>query len=201
MRRARLARLVAATAWICAFAAVSGAQSPARTTTITAQAPARLGIGRAATPAEIAAWDIDIMPDGTGLPPGRGTPAEGAQMFASRCAACHGRTGREGPNDILVGREPGDTFAFSQNGALPHTIGNYWPYATTVFDYIRRAMPPDAPRSLSDTEVYSLTAFLLHANGLIAADAVIDAASLPGVSMPARKHFVPDTRPQAAPRR
>lgn len=168
------------------------------TTAFTAAAqdrsPARLGIGRAATPAEIAAWNDDVMPDGTGLPPGRGTPAAGAAIYAERCARCHGRTGREGPNDILVGPEPRDGFPFSSRPTLPHTIGNYWPYATTVFDYIRRAMPPDSPGSLSNDEVYSLTAFLLHANELIHADLVIDAATLPRVSMPARQHFVPDAR-------
>jgi len=95
---------------------------------------------------------------------------------------------------VLVGREPRDSFAFSQDPALLHTIGNYWPYATTVFDYIRRAMPPDAPGALSDTEVYNLTAFSLYTNDLIAADAVIDATTLPKVAMPARDHFVPDSR-------
>ena len=171
--------------------APSGA-APRRTTP--PSAPARLGIGRLATPAEIAAWDDDVMPDGTGLPPGSGTPAAGATLFAVRCSGCHGRTGREGPNDVLVGAQPREGFPFSKNPAIPHTIGNYWPYATTVFDYIRRAMPPDAPGSLSDTDVYNVTAFLLNANELIAADAVIDATTLPKVTMPAREHFVPDTR-------
>jgi cytochrome c len=95
---------------------------------------------------------------------------------------------------VLVGREPRQGFPFSADASLPHTIGNYWPYATTVFDYIRRAMPPDAPGSLSDTDVYNLTAFLLRANDLIPDDAVVDAASLPKVEMPAKPHFVPDTR-------
>ena len=159
-----------------------------------AQAGAPLGIGRAATPAEIAAWDDDVMPDGAGLPPGSGTPAAGATIFAARCAGCHGKTGKEGPNDVLVGAEPKQGFPFSRDPNLPHTIGNYWPYATTVFDYIRRAMPPDAPGSLSDSDVYNLTAFLLHANELIPADALIDATSLPKVVMPAKTHFVPDSR-------
>jgi S-disulfanyl-L-cysteine oxidoreductase SoxD len=156
--------------------------------------PARFGIGRAATPEEIAAWDVDVTPDGKGLPPGRGTVSAGATLFAERCARCHGKTGREGPNDVLVGAEPRRDFPFSSQPALPHTIGNYWPYATTLFDYIRRAMPPDAPGSLSDEAIYNLTAFLLHANELIPADAVIDATSLPKVAMPARDHFVPDSR-------
>jgi len=196
MKPARKALLLAASVWVCALGG-AGAQTPSRSVTAAPQQsplPPRLGIGRAATPAEIAAWDIDIMPDGTGLPPGRGTPSEGATIFASRCAGCHGKTGKEGPNDVLVGREPRDGFPFSQDPTLPHTIGNYWPYATTVFDYVRRAMPPDAPGSLTDTEVYSLTAFLLHANELIPADAIIDATTLPKVAMPARERFVPDTR-------
>lgn len=196
MKFARNALLLGASVWVCAL---SGARAqapvrPAAATPAQRSLPTRLGIGRAATPAEIAAWDIDIMPDGTGLPPGRGTPLEGATIFASRCAGCHGKTGKEGPNDVLVGREPRDGFPFSQDPTLPHTIGNYWPYATTVFDYVRRAMPADAPGSLTDTEVYSLTAFLLHANELIPGDAIIDATTLPKVVMPARDRFVPDTR-------
>lgn len=168
-------------------------------TALFAQAPARFGFGRPATPQEIAAIDIDIMPDGRGLPPGRGNAAEGAVIYAAKCAQCHGKTGTEGPNDILVGREPRTRFPFAQNPKLPHTIGNYWPYATTVFDYVRRAMPPLAPGSLTDDEVYALTAFLLHANELIAADAVMDKATLASVVMPARQYFVPESRP--APRK
>jgi cytochrome c len=156
--------------------------------------PSRFGVGRAATAAEIAAWDDDVMPDGTGLPAGSGTSSAGAVVFASRCVGCHGKSGKEGPSDVLVGATPRQGFPFSQNPNLPHTIGNYWPYATTVFDYIRRAMPPDAPGSLSDTDVYNLTAFLLHANELIPADAVIDATTLPRVVMPAKAHFVTDPR-------
>ena len=204
MRRLLIALVIGASVWVCALGGATSAQAPAKAAAPTAtqtSPPTRFGIGREARPAEIAAWDIDIMPDGTGLPPGRGTPSEGATIFASRCAGCHGKTGKEGPNDVLVGREPRDGFPFSQEPALPHTIGNYWPYATTVFDYVRRAMPPDAPGSLNDTEVYSLTAFLLHANELIPADAVIDATTLPKVAMPARDHFVPDTRGQTKPRR
>ena len=155
---------------------------------------APLGIGRPATPAEIAALDIDIGPDGAGLPPGRGTAADGAPIYAARCAGCHGKTGKEGPNDVLVGRQPGDAFPFAKDPRAPKTIGSYWPYATTVFDYIRRAMPPDAPNSLSDGDVYNLVAFLLVQNELVPADAVIDATSLAKVKMPARDHFVPDTR-------
>lgn len=163
-----------------------------------AQPPARYGLGRPATPAEIAALDIDVRPDGTGLPAGSGTSSGGAAIYASKCAQCHGATGKEGPNDVLVGRVPGDGFPFAADPKVPHTIGNYWPYATTVFDYIRRAMPTTAPGSLTNDEVYALTAFLLHANGIIDAGAVMDKATLPKVAMPARKYFVPDTRTQSA---
>jgi S-disulfanyl-L-cysteine oxidoreductase SoxD len=166
-----------------------------------ATTPATFGIGRPATTAEIAALDIDIGPEGTGLPPGRGTAGDGAPIYAARCAGCHGKTGKEGPNDVLVGRLPGDAFPFARDPRAPKTIGSYWPYATTVFDYIRRAMPPDAPGSLKDEEVYGLVAYLLAMNELIPQDAVVDAASLPKVQMPARAHFVPDTRgqPKASP--
>ena len=164
--------------------------------------PATFGIGRPATPAEIAALDVDVGPDGVGLPPGRGTSAEGAPIYAARCAGCHGKTGKEGPNDVLVGRLSGDTFPFARDARAPKTIGSYWPYATTAFDYIRRAMPPDSPGSLKDNEVYSLVAYLLNLNDLIPADAVMDATSLPKVKMPARDHFVPDKRGESkTPRR
>ena len=188
MTRGRVTPLLIATC-VCALGAGAFAQGPAR-----------FGIGRPATPADIAAIDSDIMPDGTGLPPGRGTAAEGGAIYAEKCAACHGKTGKEGPNDILVGPEPRKGFPFSQDPKLAHTIGNYWPYATTVFDYVRRAMPPTAPGSLTDAQVYSLTAFLLQQNELIAADAVMDKTTLPKVVMPAREHFVADTRGQVKPK-
>lgn len=186
--------------WVCTFgdrgavplAAQAQASSAARAQPT--KQPASFGFGRPATPAEIAALDIDARPDGTGLPPGRGTPAEGDAVYAARCAACHGKTGKEGPNDILVGREPREGFPFARDPRLTKTIGNYWPYATTLFDYIRRAMPPDAPGSLGDHEVYGLVAYLLFLNELIPADAVIDASSLPKVIMPAHDRFVPDPR-------
>jgi cytochrome c len=190
--RVRAASIAASGALVIAWSI--GASAIAAEQIKPAAPPATYGIGRPATPADIAALDIDIRPDGTGLPPGRGTPAEGAALYATRCAACHGKTGREGPNDVLVGRVPGDGFPFSRDPKVPHTIGNYWPYATTVFDYIRRAMPPDKPGSLQDAEVYALTAHLLALNELIPADAVMDRTTLPKVRMPARDRFVPDTR-------
>jgi cytochrome c len=191
-------RLVSGAARSLALGAAVMVMTAAAAAQTSTNPPARFGLGRPATPQEIAALDIDIMPDGRGLPAGRGTSAEGAAIYATKCAQCHGKTGKEGPNDVLAGREPRTGFPFAQNPALPHTIGNYWPYATTVFDYVRRAMPPTAPGSLSDDEVYALTAFLLHANELIAAEAVIDRTTLAAVSMPALQHFVPDARTQSA---
>jgi cytochrome c len=194
-----------AVACISAAAIVSAQprQSSARKTPAAKPAaaePDTFGIGRPATPAEIAALDIDVGPEGQGLPPGHGTAAEGAPIYAARCAGCHGKSGKEGPNDVLVGRLPDDAFPFARDPRAPKTIGSYWPYATTVFDYIRRAMPPDAPRSLRDDEVYALVAYLLDLNQLIPAGAVVDATSLPQVRMPARDKFVPDTRGKPRPR-
>jgi cytochrome c len=186
------ARVLGAAIGAVGCVAIAMAQSPAGSQA--AKEPATLGIGRPATQAEIAARDIDVGPDGVGLPPGKGTAAEGATIYAGRCAGCHGKTGKEGPNDVLVGRIPNDEFPFVRDPRAPKTIGSYWPYATTVFDYIRRAMPPDKPGSLTDAEVYNLTAFLLASNDLIPQDAVIDATSLPKVKMPAHDHFKPDTR-------
>ena len=158
--------------------------------------PASFALGRPATAGEIAAWDIDARPDGAGLPPGRGTVAEGEGIYRQRCAACHGATGTEGPNDRLVGREPGDSFPFgvSQANRARQTIGSFWPYAPTVYDYINRTMPQNAPGSLSASEVYAVTAYLLHLNGLVPQDAVMDATTLPAVVMPSRDRFVPDDR-------
>ena len=156
--------------------------------------PARFDFGKTATPEQIAALDIDARPDGTGLPPGQGTVAQGAQVFQAKCARCHGPTGTEGPNDVLVGREPREGFLFGQYTSLTRTIGNYWPYATTLYDFIHRAMPLDAPGSLTADEVYSVTAFLLSRNEIVPEDAVIDATTLPAVRMPARDRFVPDNR-------
>ncbi|WP_132053743.1 c-type cytochrome [Pseudocnuella soli] len=146
--------------------------------------PSRFGFGRPATAAQIAAIDIDVRPDGQGLPPGSGTVPEGRAIYAAKCASCHGATGVEGPYNRLV----------SSDTSKAKAIGNYWPYATTLFDYIRRAMPFNAPGSLSNEEVYHLTSYLLHANGLVAADIEMNAANLPKVVMPAKDLFVPDDR-------
>lgn len=132
-----------------------------------AQAPSqRLGFGEPAPRDLIAGLDIDVRPDGTGLPPGRGTAREGEAIYAGQCAACHGPTGEGGQAERLVGAEPGGLPPFGpeyerwRDGRpdVPFTIGNYWPYATTLFDYLRRAMPANAPGTLKAAEIYSVVA-------------------------------------------
>lgn len=147
-------------------------------------------IGTPVTEQDLAAWNIDIAPDGRGLPAGSGDVATGAHVFAEKCAACHGAEGQGGLGDPLVGG------LGSLASARPkRTVGSYWPYATTLFDYIRRAMPYNAPQSLSADEVYAVSAFLLNRNGIVPADTRLDAASLPRVVMPNRNGFVSDPRP------
>jgi S-disulfanyl-L-cysteine oxidoreductase SoxD len=154
------------------------------------------GLGRPATKEEIAARDVDVGPDGEGLPAGSGTAAQGAAIYAQKCASCHGAKG-EGvsPYPALIGRDPqGEGFQFGKTAGLKRTIGNYWPHATTVFDYVRRAMPHATPGSLTNDEVYALTAYLLAANQVIPMTATLDAAALKAVKMPYADRFVPDNR-------
>ena len=153
-----------------------------------------LGFGRLATADEIKAWEIAISPDGTGLPAGSGTAAQGAVLYRQKCAMCHGPTGMEGPAERLVGREPRQGFPFGRDPTLLRTIGNYWPYATTLYDYINRAMPLNAPGTLKPDEVYSAVAYLLWRNEIIADTGVMNAQTLPRVVMPARDRFVRDNR-------
>jgi S-disulfanyl-L-cysteine oxidoreductase SoxD len=148
------------------------------------------GLGRMATDEEIRAWNIDVSPTGEGLPPGQGTVKQGAQVFATKCAMCHGPTGKEGPKDRLVGGQSTLT-----TGKPIKTIGSYWPYATTLYDFINRAMPFNAPGSLKPDEIYSVIAWLLFQNEIVQEDAVIDARTLPLVQMPNRNGFIPDPRP------
>jgi len=145
------------------------------------------GLGREATAQEIAAWDIDVTPDGHGLLAGSGSVSQGAAVYTQKCFACHGQEGVGGVNDRLVlAYVPGVVYA---EGTTPKTIGNYWPYATTLYDYIYRAMPHTEPGSLTAAEVYSLTAYLLNRNGIIDDNAVMNADTLPQVTMPARELF------------
>lgn len=143
------------------------------------------GLGAELTAEQIAAWDINIAPDGKGLPPGSGDAREGAEVFAVQCIACHSTDGEGGLNDRLVGGHG------TLNTPAPVlTVGSFWPYATTIFDYIRRAMPYALPQSLTDDETYALTAYLLQLNGIIGEDEVMDAESLPLVEMPNRDGFI-----------
>ncbi|MFN8559779.1 MAG: cytochrome c [Dehalococcoidia bacterium] len=160
---------------------VSGQTPPATT---------RFGFGRVATQAQIDRWNIDVRPDGQGLPAGRGTAVQGKAVYAAKCASCHGDTGREGgQGPVLV-----DTRPFADG--VPASVGNYWPYASTVWDYINRAMPFDDPGTLTADEVYALTAYLLAEHTIIAPDAEMNAQTLPKVEMPNAKGFVaPDPRP------
>ncbi len=154
----------------------------------TSAGPARFGFGAEASAARIAAWDIDVRPDGAGLPPGSGSVAEGKVVYDTWCIACHGPTGTEGPNDRLVDTASWDLYPTSQ------AIGNYWPHATTLYDYIRKAMPQTTPGVLTPDQVYAVIAYLLWMNEIVADDAVMDASTLPAVVMPARDRFVPDDR-------
>ena len=174
--------------------ALATAQAETETETETEGDKGTFGFGRTPSEAEIKALDIDVMADGTGLPEGEGTVKKGEELYYQLCASCHGITGTEGPNDVLVGREPREGFPFATTTGLSRTIGNYWPYATTLYDYTNRAMPFDEPGSLTPDEVFSLVAFLLHKNDIIDEDVIIDKNSLPEVVMPARDRFVPDNR-------
>jgi S-disulfanyl-L-cysteine oxidoreductase SoxD len=164
----------------CAFLALGSA----------AQAQSGYGIGQPATPAEIAGWNIDIDHDGNNLPLGSGSVSHGHEVFDAQCAACHGAKGEGGLGDQLVGGQ--GTIATSRP---VKTVGSYWPYATTLFDYIRRAMPFSAPQSLSDEDTYAVSAYILYLNGLLPADVTLDADKLKAVKMPNRDKFVGDPRP------
>jgi cytochrome c len=171
-----------AAALLSAFVLAAGvalAQSPAP------QAPK---LGKAITEQDLQSWDIAILPNGTGLPAGQGTPAEGAKVYAEKCGAGHRAAGKGGVAPFypaLVGGAP-----LTNGIETQKTIANYYAYATTVFDYTRRAMPYNAPRSLTDTEVYALTAYILSLNKLIGENDVMDAKTLPQVKMPNRDNFI-----------
>lgn len=164
----------------CLLAITAGAQ------------PKPLGIGRTATETEIRQRDFTVFPDGRGLPAGKGTAAQGAAVYKAKCAECHNERGE--------GRERQYPALAGGIGSLAtprpvKTVGSYWPHATTVWDYIRRSMPFDHPRSLTVDEVYAVTAFVLHLNGLMVESAELNERTLPHVKMPNRDGFVPDRRP------
>lgn len=142
-------------------------------------------LGQPVSAEEIAKWDIDVSPSGKGLPAGGGTAAAGEAIYDKSCASCHGAKGVGKPNDPLAG----GVGKLAGKGPALKTVGSYWPYATTVFDYVRRSMPWNAPQSLSNDEVYAVTAYLLQLNGIIGRDDVMNAATLAGVKMPNREGF------------
>jgi S-disulfanyl-L-cysteine oxidoreductase SoxD len=145
-------------------------------------------LGQPISQSDLAPWDLTIMPDGTGLPPGSGTPALGKQLFADNCAICHGDNGKGGIVEAVVADNPPP---LSGPGSIK-SIGNFWPAATTIFDFIRRAMPFTQPLTLTDDQVYALTAYLLNINKVIGDTEVMDAKSLPQVKMPNRDNFFPE---------
>ncbi len=150
-----------------------------------ANPPQGPNLGQPATPEEIAYWDIGVMPDGEGLPPGKGTVQEGKIVYEKYCVSCHGPVGIGGTADQLAGANMKLTDEYPEQ-----TIGNYWPYATTLFDMTRRSMPMDATGSLTDNQVYAVTAYLLYLNSIIGEDDEMNAKTLPKVQMPNRDGFI-----------
>jgi cytochrome c len=148
--------------------------------------PVHYGFGRTPTPGEIAALDIDVSPDGKGLPPGHGSVAEGAKIFAAACASCHGEKGELA---TLAGNALAGGIGTLASAKPVKTVGSYWPYSTILFDFVRRAMPFNAPQSLSADETYAVTAYVLALNGIIAQDAELNAQNLAAVKMPNREGF------------
>ena len=161
-----------------AAACATSTTDPSRGTAVPA-------FGHAATAQEMAAWDISIPPGGAGLPAGSGTVQQGESVYLAQCQTCHGPKGVGKPADPLVG----GVGSLATDKPV-RTVGSYWPYATTLFDYTRRAMPATKPLSLSNDEVYAVTAYLLHLNGIVAENAVMNAQTLPQVKMPNREEFV-----------
>jgi len=162
---------------------------------LSAQSP-KYGVGRAPTPEELKGFDISISRDGTGLPEGSGTAAQGKELYASKCAKCHGSEGQGGDEAALAGGQ-----GTLRSPKPLKTVGSYWPYATTLYDYIHRAMPFKQPGTLTANQVYALCAHILHLNGIVAGNAVMDAKTLPQVKMPNRNGFVPDPRPDVGSKR
>ena len=154
--------------------------------------PDKPRFGQPISEADLVAWNIDIRTsDGTGLPPGRGSVAEGRKVYEGKCIACHGPDAKGGS---MYGAMVGGIGSFTTNTRVV-TPGSMYPYAPILFDYIRRSMPMDAPQTLTTNEVYAVSAYLLHLNGLLPADAVVDQTSLAQVKMPNRDGFILDDRP------
>lgn len=176
--RRRLRWLIGLAAITTALAVCCAAQSP------------KYGVGHTPASDEIRALGVTVAPDGTGLPEGSGTAAEGRAIFATRCAKCHGEKGEGGDGPVLVGGQ--GTLAT----AKPlKTVGSFWPYATTLWDYVNRAMPFNQPGLLSHSQVYAVVAYVLHLNGIVGETQTLNAKTLPSVRMPNRDGFVADPRP------
>jgi cytochrome c len=152
----------------------------------------RHGLGKPIAEVDVVPWNIDVRPDGAGLPSGRGTAAQGKEVYLAKCSTCHGEKGEGSPMDRLVGGA--GTLASDKP---VKTVGSYWPYATTLFDYVRRTMPFTDPQGLSADETYAVTAYVLFLNGIVEENSVLDPRTLPAVAMPNRGGFVPDSRPDA----
>jgi len=150
-----------------------------------AEAPQSPNLGQPASPEQIAHWDIGVMPDGEGLPAGKGTAQEGKAIYDKHCVACHGPEGVGGTADPLAGAKMALTSEYPEQ-----TIGSYWPYATTIFDMTRRSMPMDKPGKLTNDEVYAITAYLLYLNNIIGESDEMNAETLPKVQMPNRDGFI-----------
>jgi S-disulfanyl-L-cysteine oxidoreductase SoxD len=179
-RRVVICAAAAAVAWCAVW--IGGRPALAQSPTY--------GVGRAPTADELKTIDIEVMPDGKGLVPGHGTAAAGRDVYTRRCETCHGPTGKEGPQDVLVGGRGSLTTLRPLK-----TVGSYWPYATTLWDYVRRAMPFDHPGTLTADEIYGVTAYVLYMNGIVAEQQTLDQTTLPQVRMPNRDGFVGDPRP------
>jgi S-disulfanyl-L-cysteine oxidoreductase SoxD len=178
-------RRIAIAATVVGVTLVAQAFGPA----LSAQSPT-FAIGHAPSADQLKQIDIDVTPDGKGLPPGSGTAAKGKDVYTRRCETCHGPTGREGPQEILAGGKGSLATDRPQK-----TVGSYWPYATTLWDYINRAMPFDHPSTLTPDEVYSAAAYVLFLNGIVGEQDVLDQTTLPKIQMPNRNGFVSDPRP------
>jgi cytochrome c len=142
-------------------------------------------LGTPAGAHDIAAFDRDVMPDGAGLPPGHGAVDAGRRLYEKLCESCHGKDGLGDSGDQLAGAQRGLNEEYAEK-----TIGNFWPYAATLFDFIRRSMPMQTPGSLADDEVYALTAYLLYLNGIVDERSVLDAKKLAAIRMPNRDGFI-----------
>ena len=189
--------VVALVAGLVGAGAASEAQAPSAAAPEPAAPPHVIGLGQPLAPADVERHAITVFPDGRNLPAGRGSVEQGARLYAMHCAACHGAKGIEGPAARLAGSDgfigwsdPLRPLRVRKYPLQVLSVGAMWPYATTVFDYVRRGMPMHAPKSLTDDEVYAITAHLLHLNGLVPGDAIMDKEKLPRVVMPGRDRTV-----------